>query len=161
LSFLIRDARPDDAAAIVRLIRALAEYEKLLQHVEIKPERVREALFSEHPRVSCSLAEVAGEPVGYAIWFYNFSTFTGRHGIFLEDLFVEPEHRGLGIGKAFLKILAQRCVAEELTRLEWSVLDWNEPSIQFYRALGAIPLDGWTGYRLSGETLTRLGSTEA
>jgi GNAT superfamily N-acetyltransferase len=161
LSFLIRDARQEDAPAIVRLIRALAEYEKLLQHVVIQPERVREALFCEHPRAFCSIAEVAGQPVGYAIWFYNFSTFTGRHGIFLEDLFVEPEHRGLGIGKAFLQTLAQRCIAEDLTRLEWSVLDWNEPSIGFYRSLGAIPLDEWTGYRLAGEALARLGSTKA
>ena len=158
MSFLIRDARPEDALAIVRLIRSLAEYEKLLQHVEIEPERICEAFFSEQPRAFCSIAEVGGGPVGYAIWFYNFSTFTGRHGIFLEDLFVEPTHRGSGIGKAFLRSLAERCVAERLTRLEWSVLDWNEPSIGFYRSLGAIPLDGWTGYRLSGEALARLGS---
>jgi len=158
LNFIIRDARPEDAPEIVRLIRALAEYEKLLQHVEIESDRIREAFFPEHPRTFCNIAEVAGKAVGYAIWFYNFSTFTGRHGIFLEDLFVQPEHRGLGIGKAFLRTLAKRCVAEGLTRLEWSVLDWNEPSIGFYRALGAVALDGWTGYRLSGEALSQLGS---
>jgi GNAT superfamily N-acetyltransferase len=159
LSFVIRDARPGDAAAIVRLIRALAEYEKLLQHVELDETRVVESLFSPNPRVFCLIAELAGREVGYALWFYNFSTFTGRHGIFLEDLFVEPQHRGLGIGRAFLRMLAERCIAEGLTRLEWSVLDWNEPSIGFYRSLGATPLNDWTGYRLSGEALTRLGST--
>ena len=161
MNFLIRDARPDDAPAIVRLVRALAEYEKLLQHVEIDEGRVVESLFCPIPRAFCFLAEAGGNAVGSAIWFYSYSTFTGRHGIYLEDLFVEPEHRGLGIGKALLRHLARRCVAENLSRLDWAVLDWNEPSIAFYRALGATPQDSWTGYRLSGDALARLGSTKA
>jgi len=160
LNFLIRDARPEDSAAIVRLIRALAEYEKLLQHVEIDEARLVESLFCSSPRAFCFIAEAGGNAVGYAIWFYSYSTFTGRHGIYLEDLFIEPEHRGLGMGKAFLRHLAQRCAAENLSRLDWAVLDWNEPSIAFYRALGAVPLDAWTGYRLSGDALARLGSAQ-
>jgi GNAT superfamily N-acetyltransferase len=158
LSFLIRRARPDDAPAVLRLIKALAEYERLLADVENDERRIREALFCPNPRAFCDMAEMAGEPVGYAIWFYNYSTFTGRHGIYLEDLFVLPEHRGAGIGKAFLRNLAGRCIAEGLSRFEWSVLDWNEPSIRFYRSLGATPLAGWTAYRLSGEPLARLGA---
>jgi GNAT superfamily N-acetyltransferase len=157
LSFLIRAAKPDDAPAILRLIKALAEYERLIAQVENSEALIHETFFVREPRAFCSIADYAGQPVGYAIWFYNYSTFTGRHGIFLEDLFVVPEHRGAGIGKAFLRHLAERCVKEGLTRLEWSVLDWNEPSIRFYRALGAAPLEGWTGYRLAGDALRRLG----
>ncbi len=159
--FVIRKAEPGDAATLLRLIRALAEYEKLVDLVENDEARIRESFFCSAPRAFCDLAEVAGEPVGYAIWFYSYSTFTGRHGIFLEDLYVEPAHRGAGMGKALIRNLAARCTAERLTRLEWSVLDWNEPSIEFYRALGATPLDGWTGFRLAGEALARAGSPEA
>jgi GNAT superfamily N-acetyltransferase len=158
LSFLIRSAKPDDAPAILVLIKALAEYERLIAQVENDAAKIRETFFGPNPRAFCSIADFGGEPVGYAIWFYNYSTFTGRHGIFLEDLFVVPEHRGAGIGKAFLRHLAERCVAEGLTRLEWSVLDWNEPSILFYGALGATPLEGWTGYRLAGDALRKLGA---
>jgi GNAT superfamily N-acetyltransferase len=157
LSFSIRKAEPDDAPDLIRLIRALAEYEKLLDRFENDEALVREAFFGEAPRVFCDIAEVEGEPVGYAMWFYSYSTFTGRHGIYLEDVYVMPEHRGAGIGKAFLQGLAARCVAERLTRLEWSVLDWNEPSIGFYRSLGANPLEGWTGFRLAGDALAQLG----
>jgi GNAT superfamily N-acetyltransferase len=117
-----------------------------------------QALFCEQPRVFADIAEWKSEPAGLALWFYNFSTFRGLHGIYLEDLFVRPHLRGHGIGKALLQSLARRCAAEGLARLEWSVLDWNEPSISFYRSLGAIAKDEWTVYRLSGESLARLGA---
>ena len=103
---------------------------------------------------------MAGEPVGYAIWLYSYSTFSGRHGIYLEDLFVLPEHRGSGIGKAFLQGLAKRCVREGLGRLDWAVLDWNDPSIGFYRSLGAKPSEGWTSFGLRGDALLALGGRE-
>jgi GNAT superfamily N-acetyltransferase len=158
LSFVIRCAEPSDAPAILRLINALAEYERLLHEVVNDEALVREAFFSAEPKSFCDIAEVEGEAVGYAIWFYSYSTFTGRHGIYLEDLYVAPEHRGAGIGKAFLKNLAERCVQEGLARFEWSVLDWNEPSIGFYRSLGAVPVDGWIRYRLDGGALARIGN---
>lgn len=158
MTFVIRQAEPKDSSTILRLIKALAEYERLIQHVEIDEARIDEAFFIEDPKAFCDIAEVGGEAIGYAIWFYNYSTFTGRHGIYLEDLFVAPEHRGAGIGKAFLRQLAERCVAEGLTRLEWSVLNWNEPSIGFYRSLGAVSHDEWIVFRLAGEPLAALGS---
>jgi diamine N-acetyltransferase len=114
------------------------------------------ALFGPAPRVFCDIAEWHGQPAGFALWFYNFSTFRGRHGIYLEDLFVRPAQRGHGLGKALLAHLARRCVTENLARLEWSVLDWNTPSIDFYKAQGAVMLDGWTTCRVTGEALWRL-----
>jgi diamine N-acetyltransferase len=114
------------------------------------------ALFGPVPRCHCDLAFWNGEPAGFALWFYNFSTFAGKAGIYLEDLFVEPEHRGKGIGKALLKHLARRCVAEGLPRLQWWVLDWNEPSIAVYKSLGAKAMDEWTVYRVSGPELEEL-----
>ena len=117
------------------------------------------ALFSPNPRLFCDIAEHRGAPVGIAIWFYNFSTFKGRHGIYLEDLFVSPASRGLGLGKALLARLARRCVEEDLARLEWSVLDRNAPSIDFYKARGAELMDGWTTCRVTGDALQRLGAT--
>lgn len=157
MSFVIRRAEPKDASAILRLIRELADYERLLDRVMIDEARIGESLFAASPKVFCEVAEIAGEAVGYALWFYSYSTFTGRHGIYLEDLYVEPEHRGAGIGRAFLQSLARRCAEEGLARLEWAVLNWNEPSIGFYRSLGALPMDEWTVYRLSGEALSGLG----
>ena len=158
MSLTIRPAAPSDAALIHSLIRELAEYERLLHEAEATLREISEALFCEKPRVFADIAEWKGEPAGFALWFYNFSTFNGRHGIYLEDLFVRPEFRGHGLGKALLRRLAGRCVEEGLARLEWSVLDWNEPSIGFYRSLGAIAKDEWTVYRLSGESLARLGA---
>jgi GNAT superfamily N-acetyltransferase len=161
LTLLVRDARPDDAAIILAFIKGLAEYERLAGAVEADEERVRDTLFGPQPRVFCNIAEWQGEPAGFALWFYSYSTFLARHGIWLEDLFVRPELRGKGIGKALLKALAKRCVKEELGRLEWSVLDWNEPSIRFYRALGATQLGEWQIFRLTGPELARFGTGAA
>ena len=157
----VRPARPEDAAAIRALVRELAEYEKLLDQVQVSEAQLGEALFGDHPRVFCEIAEHEGKAVGMALWFYNFSTFLGRHGIWLEDLFVKPEARGQGLGKALIAALAERCVREGLGRLEWWVLDWNEPSIRFYRSLGAEAQDEWTVYRLAGDALHRLGGRPA
>jgi GNAT superfamily N-acetyltransferase len=153
----IRSAQPGDEALVLSFIRALAEYEKLLDSVVATEESVRAALFGPNPRVFCDIAECDGKPAGFALWFYNYSTFLARHGIYLEDLFVKPEFRGRGIGKALLVNLAARAVREGCGRLEWSVLNWNKPSIDFYESLGARPLDGWTVYRLTGDALKALG----
>lgn len=152
----IRSAVASDSALILQFIRDLAEYEKLLDSVEATEGNVTAALFGENPRAFCDIAEIDGDPVGFALWFYNFSTFVGRHGIYLEDLFVRPEARGSGAGKALLANLARRCVDENLGRLEWSVLDWNAPSIAFYDSLGAAALDEWIIRRMTGEALRRL-----
>ena len=157
MNLAIREARPADAAAILEFIKALAAYEKLADAVEADEGVVRESLFGPAPKVFCTIAEWDGGPAGFALWFYTFSTFLGRHGIWLEDLFVRPELRGRGIGKALLKALAERCVTEGLGRLEWAVLDWNEPSIRFYRSLGATHMSEWRIFRLAGPELGRLG----
>jgi GNAT superfamily N-acetyltransferase len=156
MSLTIRPATPADAGLIHSFIRALAEYEKLLHEVEATEADIARSLFGANPRLFCDIAEADGAPVGFAVWFYNYSTFTGRHGIYLEDLFVNPEARGLGAGKALLRRLAQRCRDEGLTRLEWAVLDWNAPSIAFYDSLGARAKTDWITRRLSGEALERL-----
>ena len=156
----IRAAVPGDEERIAKLVRGLAEYEKLLDQAVATPAALGAALFCERPRVFCDLAELDGEPVGFALWFYSFSTFVGRHGIFLEDLFVEPAARGRGVGGALLKHLARRCVSENLGRLEWAVLDWNEPAIAFYRAHGAELLKDWTACRVKGDALIDLAGEE-
>ncbi|MGZ8364416.1 MAG: N-acetyltransferase family protein [Caulobacteraceae bacterium] len=158
LMLSIRSARPDDAALVLSFIKGLAEYEKLAHEVTATEAEIAAALFRDNPRAFCDIAEWNGEPAGFALWFYNYSTFTGRHGLYLEDLFVKPEHRGHGVGKALLGHLAARCVAEGLTRLEWWVLDWNEPAIEFYKALDAKPMDEWTVFRVDGEVLETLAS---
>jgi GNAT superfamily N-acetyltransferase len=152
----IRAATPADRDLVFAFIRDLADYEKLLDDVVATPDDVARALFAPHPRVFCDLAEWDGAPAGFALWFYNFSTFRGRHGIYLEDLFVKPAFRGKGIGKALLAHLAKRAVAEGCARVEWWVLDWNEPSIKFYESLGAIPMEELTVFRLTGDALKRL-----
>ncbi len=152
----IRPAVPADAALIHGLVVELAEYERLAHELHSTPASFAAALFGERPRAFCDIAEWAGEPVGLALWFYDFSTFEGRHGIFLEDLYVRAAHRGRGLGVALVARLARRCADEGLTRLQWNVLDWNAPAIGFYRGLGAASLDAWTGCRLSGEALLRL-----
>lgn len=157
----IRPARPADVPVILDLIRALARYERLEHQVEATEDGIGAALFGDSPRVFCDLAEEAGEIAGFALWFYTFSTFVGRHGIYLEDLFVRPDRRGRGLGRALIRHLARRCVAENLGRFEWSVLDWNEPAIQFYRAQGARLLDDWTMCRVEGAALRALGGDAA
>jgi diamine N-acetyltransferase len=157
-AFTLRDATPADLPEVVRLVRELAEYEKLLHEAVGTEEDFRVLLFGEKPLLHAVLAEVQGRVVGQALWFNNVSTFTGKPGIYLEDIFVQPAHRGLGIGKAFFRYLAQRAVAEGWTRLDWQVLDWNEPSIAFYRGLGAQSGKQWINQRLSGEALRRLAA---
>jgi GNAT superfamily N-acetyltransferase len=152
----IREAIPADAASIFAFIRQLAEYERLSHHVDATQETISAALFGPDPRVFCEIAEIRQQAIGFALWFYNFSTFRGRHGIYLEDLYVSPAARGRGVGKRLLAHLARRCVVEGLLRLEWSVLDWNEPAIGFYRAQGAEWHSDWTMCRLTGTALWRL-----
>lgn len=157
-SLSIRVATVADAPLILAFIKELAEYERLLHEVEASEADIRRDLFGENPRCFCDIAEADGEPVGFALWFYSYSTFRGRAGIYLEDLFVRPEARGLGAGKALLARLAQRCVEAELGRLEWAVLNWNTPSIEFYDSLGAAALTEWTRRRVDGEALERLAA---
>jgi GNAT superfamily N-acetyltransferase len=152
----IRRARPDEAGLVLSLVRELAEYEKLLHEVSATEADIAAALFGSDPRLFCEIAEWEGQPVGFAVWFFNFSTFSGRAGVYLEDLFVRPAYRGKGIGKALLAYLAKECVANGWARLQWAVLDWNTPSIQFYKSLGAVMVDEWTGCRLDGPALTAL-----
>ncbi|KRQ14142.1 GCN5 family acetyltransferase [Bradyrhizobium pachyrhizi] len=156
MSLTIRRARPDEAGLVFSLVRELAEYEKLLHEVHASEADIAEALFGANPRLYCDIAEWNGEPAGFAVWFVNFSTFAGRHGIYLEDLFVRPALRGKGIGKALLVHLAKQCLANGWSRLQWAVLDWNAPSIAFYKSLGAEMMDEWTICRVSGEALSAL-----
>jgi GNAT superfamily N-acetyltransferase len=152
----IRSARAGDAALVLQFVRELAEYEKLTHEVEATAAMIDAALFGPAPRIACDFAEWDGAPVGFALWFLNFSSFSGRSGIYLEDLFVRPALRGKGIGKALMAHLAKRCVAEGWSRLQWSVLDWNTPSIAFYQSLGGVLMDEWTIVRVSGDALARL-----
>ena len=151
----IRFARPEDIPCILGFIKELAFYEKTEDQVVATEELLQEWLF-EKQKAEVLLAVVDGKPVGSALFFHNFSTFLGRAGIYLEDLYVQPAHRGRGYGKALLKRLAQITVERGCGRLEWACLDWNQPSIAFYRSLGAVPMDGWTTYRLTGETLQKM-----
>ena len=154
----IRQARPADVPAIVGLVRELADYERELARCELTADQLHAALFGTRPALFGHVAEVDGAVVGCALWFLNFSTWTGRHGIYLEDLYVQPAQRGLGLGRALLATLAGICADRGFARLEWSVLNWNEPSIRFYRALGAVGMDEWTTFRLDGAALHRLGA---
>jgi GNAT superfamily N-acetyltransferase len=154
----IRPAAVDDVPAVVSLIRELATYEREPDAVVATEELLRTALFGPEPRVFCLVAEdPAGEVVGFAVWFFNFSTWLGVHGVYLEDLFVRPEARGGGYGRALLTELARIAVRNGCGRLEWAVLDWNAPAQGFYRALGAAPMDEWTTWRLTGDALRILG----
>jgi GNAT superfamily N-acetyltransferase len=153
VSLAIRAAVKADSALIFALVRELADYEKLSGEVDATLEAISAALFVREPRLFCDLAEWRGEPAGFAVWFLNFSTFRGRHGIYLEDIFVRPAFRGRGIGKALMARLAKRCIDEGWARVEWAVLDWNKPSIDFYRAMGAQVMDEWRICRLSGKAL--------
>lgn len=154
-----RFAQPEDAALILRFIRGLAEYEKMTDEVVATEELLREWIF-EKGKAEVLFAVADGTEVGFALFFHNFSTFLGRAGIYLEDLFVLPEHRGHGYGKALLKRLAAITVERGCGRMEWSCLDWNAPSIAFYKSMGAVPMDEWTVYRLTGETLQRAAASE-
>jgi GNAT superfamily N-acetyltransferase len=152
----IRPAAEDDVGTIEELIRALAEYERLSQEVVMNSDLLRKALFGERPYAEVLIGEEDGEATGFALFFHNFSTFVGRPGIYLEDLFVKPEHRGKGLGRALLKRLAEIAVERGCGRMEWAVLDWNRPAIGFYEKLGARPNDDWTVYRLAGDSLRDL-----
>ncbi len=156
--FEIVAARREDVGDILRLIRALAEYEKLSDQVVATEEALQAALFDSPARVEALVARSAGRVVGFALYFLNYSTFRARSGIYLEDLFVEPAERGRGIGQALLRAIAGIAVARGCERFEWAVLDWNQPAIAFYQRLGARPLDDWTVYRLGGEALQKLAS---
>ncbi len=158
MSVSVRPAEAADCALVAALIGELAAYERLAHEAKATPADIQAALFAAHPRAFCEIAEVDGEAVGFALWFYNFSTFVGRSGLYLEDLFVRPQVRGRGAGKALLKALAARCVAEDLGRMEWAVLDWNAPAIAFYDALGSRSLDDWRIRRLTGEALAKLAA---
>jgi GNAT superfamily N-acetyltransferase len=155
-SFTLRDAGEADAAEIARLVHELAVYEKLQDQAVGTAEDFRRQLFGARPRAYAMLAEADGRCVGLALWFYNFSTFRARPGLYVEDVFVEPAYRGMGIGLAFFRAMARRAVTEGCARMEWSVLDWNTPSITFYRNLGAVPMEEWTVQRLTGEALLAL-----
>jgi diamine N-acetyltransferase len=153
VSVTLRPARESDSALIFALVRELADYEKLSHEVDATPQVIAAALFGKESRLYCDIAEWNGEAAGFAVWFLNFSTFRGRHGIYLEDLFVRPAYRGRGIGKTLMARLAQRCLDDGLARFEWSVLDWNTPSIAFYKSIGAQVMDEWKICRLSGPAL--------
>ena len=153
MSLSIRAARPADSALVFALVRELADYEKLAHEVDATERQIAEALFGPTPRLYCDIAEWGGEAVGFAVWFLNFSTFRGRHGLYLEDIFVRPAFRQRGIGKALMARLAAHCVERGYARLEWAVLDWNAPSIAFYRSIGAQVMDEWKICRLSGDAL--------
>ena len=157
MSFTIRDAGPEDIPLIFTFIKELAVYEKMLDEVVATEELLKEWIFDK-AKAEVIFGEVDGNPVGFALFFHNFSTFVGRGGLYLEDLYIRPEHRGKGFGKAMLSHLARIAVDRGCGRFEWCCLDWNTPSIEFYKSLGAIPMDGWTTYRLSGEALRRLSN---
>lgn len=156
MTIAIRSATPADLPLIAGLIRDLAEYEKLAHEVRFDEATLGEKLFGPRPYAEVVIGELDGTPQGFALFFHNFSTFEGRPGIYLEDLFVRPAARGSGLGKALLAHLAQLCTTRDCARLEWSVLDWNEPSIGFYKSLGARMMDEWTVMRVDGDALIRL-----
>jgi GNAT superfamily N-acetyltransferase len=153
----IRPARKEEVDIVLQLIHDLAHYEKAPDEVEATEKELLTTIFAEEPRVFCDLVEVDGDIAGMAIWFLNYSTWQGKHGIYLEDLFIKPEFRGRGFGKALLQHLARICEEKGYGRFQWWVLDWNSPAIEFYRSLGAVAMDEWTVYRVSGEALKDLG----
>lgn len=149
----IRPATPDDAELILRFITDLAIYEKAEHEVKTDAAGIRDSLFAEGSTAHGLICENDGQPIGYAVYFFNYSTWLGKHGLYLEDLYVSPEARGLGAGKALLRHLAQLAVARDCGRFEWSVLDWNTPAIDFYESFGARPQSEWMTYRLTGQAL--------
>jgi GNAT superfamily N-acetyltransferase len=157
----VRRVRADDVAAVVGLVRELATYERALHECHLTADQLGTALFGPAPALFGHVAEVGGQVVGCSLWFLNFSTWRGTHGIYLEDLYVRPDQRGQGLGRALLAALAEEAVRCGYARVEWAVLDWNTPSIDFYRSLGAVPMDEWTVYRLTGDALAALGGPPA
>jgi GNAT superfamily N-acetyltransferase len=154
----IRRVRPSDVDVVVELVHALAKHEEAPQECHLTPEQLHDALFRSSPALFGHVATVDDQVVGYALWFLNFSTWRGTHGIYLEDLFVRPEHRGSGLGKALLTELAAECVRRGYARLEWAVLEWLAPTIEFYKSIGARPMPEWQLFRLTDEPLRQLGS---
>jgi len=152
----IDPATPADVPLLLGLIRELAEYERLLHEVRARPEQLQRHLFGPRPYAEAVVARAGADPVGFALWFHNYSTFEGRPGLYLEDLFVRPAQRGRGYGEALLRHLARLAVERDCARLEWAVLDWNEPAIGFYRRLGAVPMTEWTVQRVAGDALRAL-----
>ena len=154
----IRPARQDEVGIVLQLIHDLALYEKAPNEVEATEKELLETIFVDNARVFCDVVDVNGEIAGMAIWFLNYSTWQGKHGIYLEDLFIKPEFRGKGYGKALLQHLAKVCDERGYGRFQWWVLDWNSPAIEFYKSLGAVAMDEWTVYRVSGDPLKKLGN---
>jgi GNAT superfamily N-acetyltransferase len=155
---VIRACHEDDADTLSGLIRELAVYEKLEHHAKATAEDLRKHLFGPRPYAEALVAELDGAAVGFALFFHNFSTFRGQPGVYLEDLFVRPEHRGLGIGKALLSAVAKIAVDRGCGRVEWAVLDWNSPAILFYQSLGAVPMDDWSIFRVDGSAMSELAA---
>lgn len=160
MSCKIREAAPGDEQIILRFIRELAVYEKLEHEVVATTDHIKRTLFADQPKAFALIAESDGAPCGFALYFFNYSTFLGRHGIYLEDLYVTPDQRGAGIGKALLARLARIATENDCGRLEWWVLDWNEPSIAFYKSLGAEAMDDWTVFRMTGDALSNLAGED-
>lgn len=154
----IRPAQQDEVGIVLQLIHDLALYEKAPNEVEATEKELLETIFVDNARVFCDVVDVNGEIAGMAIWFLNYSTWQGKHGIYLEDLFIKPEFRGKGYGKALLQHLAKVCDERGYGRFQWWVLDWNSPAIEFYKSLGAVAMDEWTVYRVSGDPLKKLGN---
>ena len=160
MALRLRDAGPEDLNLVLRFIRALADYERLAHEVTADAATLARFLFEEPRRAEALIAEWQGEAVGFAVWYYSFSTFLGRPSLYVEDVFVEPAMRGKGIGRAVFAHLAARALAEGCGRMEWSVLDWNAPSIAFYRSIGAKPRAGWTLQQLTGDALAALAARQ-
>jgi diamine N-acetyltransferase len=161
VSVTIRAAAPGDAPSIFALVKELADYERLSHQVDASPEQIAAALFGPQPRLFCDIAETDGHAAGFAMWFLNYSSFRGRHGLYLEDLFVRPAFRGRGLGKALMRNLAKRCVDNGYARFEWAVLDWNMPAIDFYRSIGARVLDDWRICRMTDDALAQFAGRSA
>lgn len=157
-SVKIRSAEISDLPEILQFIHDLAKYEKAPNEVKLSLSELEESLFTKNPQVYCLISEADGKATGFAVWHLNYSTWLGRHGIYLEDLYVDPKYRGLGHGKALLRKLAQICIERGYKRLQWWVLDWNETAIEFYKSIGAQPMDEWTVFRVSGSSLEKLAT---
>ncbi|WP_219701741.1 GNAT family N-acetyltransferase [Marinomonas lutimaris] len=159
MTVLIREAKREDSNTILKFVKELAAYEKAEHEVLATEQMIEDSIFSEHSSTKAIICEKDGNPIGFAVYFFNYSTWLGKHGLYLEDLFVSPSERGSGAGKALLKHLAGIAVANDCGRFEWNVLDWNKPAIDFYESLGAKPKSEWLGYQLTGEHLTALATS--